>query len=117
MVLDGVIDSWKEQYRSNIEHPEKYNHPAEMDKKRIYDELVALRDSDEEFTAEKVDKIIGIGGWTDLHCDGCGKDVEYAVLVGPEPVDYEVSPATLCTKCVNEALRVLREGKRNAKRP
>lgn len=113
-MTEGVIEGWHKQYLHCIETPDEFSHPTDCDKKLTYEKLVELQKNG-ELTAKKVDEIIGNESWTALNCDGCGENVKDAVRVGTD-VDYESSTTTLCTKCTNDALRVLREGKRNARK-
>ncbi len=76
--------------------------------------MAAVRRQLEQFEAldlntasrEQVDAIANSGGshgYTDLMCNGCGRDVEALVTVGEE-AEVESRTANLCRDCVTEAL-------------
>jgi len=65
-----------------------------------YNELLALGPHPEP---DDVDRVIGNASWTRLHCDGCGESVDAVITVGQEP-DYESATASLCPKCMAEAV-------------
>lgn len=71
------------------------------DSAAIYEDLVALGDDPSIEDVEALCK-----GWTRVKCDECGQDVYAVVQLGEQP-DNESSTASVCGKCLLEALKII----------
>lgn len=60
----------------------------------------------ETCTVSDVDKAIGVTGWADNECDGCGKSFAVVIRIGQEP-DYDARWVDLCVACLTEAAAIL----------
>lgn len=98
---DSTAARWKAKY---VDKTTRYVGDA----KAVHAQLVALGPTP---NPDDVDRIIGNTSWTrvGLVCNGCGEESDRIVQVGEEP-DYESRTARLCAKCLDEAVRTMREG-------
>ena len=91
---------WKKQYFSHVK--------GFMDAGReaIYNQLVALGPT---LNPDDVDSIIGNDSWTNPgECDECKKPNAVLIEVGEIP-DYESHWATICTACLEAALKLAKD--------
>ena len=99
-LIRNVANNWNRQY-SRTDDPDKIE---------IYKNLCKLDPISS--TIYDVEKIIGNKSWTQLRCNECecerkDDNLDVVVEVGEEP-DYDSSTATLCEKCLKNALKLFK---------
>jgi hypothetical protein len=102
---DRVAERWKTIYYYRNRN-KWMNTLVISDTESVYNQLAALGPTP---NPDDVDRIIGNDTWTDPgECDECGKPNAVLVEVGELP-DYESCTATICTACLEAALKLAKD--------
>lgn len=96
-LANTVAERWRKQYQS---YDGEWRQIFIGDSKSIFLKLINLGMRPKLDDVEKI-----INGWTILRCDECNQCVEEVVQLGAEP-DYESATASICMKCLNQAIQL-----------
>lgn len=104
-----VSERWKLQYNRKEGWRTTYGKNGPQSTKLIYEQILAIENSQVRNKLDKIDEVIGNKSWTHIYCSGCGTQTREN-LVSSDVNGGEYS-CQLCITCVRKMLTLLENAK------